>query len=366
VNLNSPDTKAWDHSWALDWETIWSSEYLGRWSELCAQDSSANPSPFFHPAVVRVWLESAGGERAYDPFFLTTTMANGFTAFLPLVRRRSSWKQGRIRILQPAVGHLADYHDPIFVGGSDSMIASFWRELTNVLRERAGDWFDKLSLPRVRHPAPPEPWSKSDTAPYLDLHRYSDFRNFFATRKKSLRSDLGRQMKRLSASGEIELKVYRPGAEARVLAWIEKLEAERNARYPASVIPRGYLRGLVEQTGLRAPLHCSTLNVGGRDISWHVGFCNRDVLYWYLPAYDSSAAEFSPGKLHLRYILEWAFGNGCRVVDFLRGAEHYKHVWSDGLQFETYRWEMISRTSQSGMRVAVADFANRLNRLAKR
>jgi CelD/BcsL family acetyltransferase involved in cellulose biosynthesis len=306
------------------------------------------------------------------PFFLTASSSDGAAAFLPLAQIVNSWKQGKSRLLLPVGERLFDYHDPIFspqVECGSAAERAFWDDLELELQRHAGDWFDNFALLRVRGGIGRDSprWRLSEKAPYTELYRYKSFENFFLTRNKSLRTDIKRQLKRLSAEGKISHRVYDAHNLEDAIAWLPRLEAMRKRRYPSSMtLPQGYLERLLRWGVHDGPVHCSALLVGKRDISWHVGFCHKGTLYWYIATYHPDYAGYSPGKIHVYSTMEWAFNHGCHTFDFLRGQEAYKYRWTDGDEFQMQGMFLESRKIPSIIRKKTARVIGRLSKNAAR
>jgi CelD/BcsL family acetyltransferase involved in cellulose biosynthesis len=358
----------WTYQWALSWEQIWKNKYVRSWLELL-DVSQTGSSPFFHPMVVRAWLASVGGPTRIKPFFLTASCSDGAAAFLPLGRTVKLWKPGKIRRLLPVGDMLFDYHDPIFsaqVECGSAVERAFWDGLELELQRHAGDWFDDFVLPRVRGSIGRDSprWRLSEKAPYTKLYRYESFGDFFVTRNKSLRNDVKRQMKRLSAEGKISLRVYDAHDLDEAIAWLPRLEAMKKRKYPDSIIRQRYLGQLLRWAVHDGPVHCSALLVGNRDISWHVGFCHKGTFYWYVPTYHPDYSGYSPGKIHIYSAMEWAFNSGCHTFDFLRGGETYKYGWTDADEFQMHEMLLESRKTVSIIRRKVARGVSKLSKTA--
>lgn len=329
----------WSFKWALDWEEILQKDYRAMWLSFVTGNDASGSSPFFHPDVVMAWVESMGGVNRVQPFFLLASSDSGGRAFLPLARLKTGWKQGRVRRLRPAGDRLFDYHDPILSGVEQN---EFWPEMLDYIRQFEGDWYDELDLPRVRGTQLRDDpnWRLSDKAPFVKLDAYADFDAYLRSRPKSLRGDSRRQIRRLSETGEVAYQVHDRESLSDVLNWIPDLEREREAKYPGARLPAGYLARLADSMSPDGPVHCSSVTLDGKSISWHIGFCWRGVMYWYVPIYDSAFSTWSPGKIHLYCAIEDAFRTGVHTFDFLRGQETYKAGWTDSDEFRMYGTEL--------------------------
>jgi CelD/BcsL family acetyltransferase involved in cellulose biosynthesis len=83
------------------------------------------------------------------------------------------------------------------------------------------------------------------------------------------------------------------------------------------------------QEGLRGGwLHISTLVMGGKTISWHIGFLWKGRFYWYKPCYDVREERSQPGHLHIAHLLMMGISEGWEFFDFTVGEERYKLSWA--------------------------------------
>ena len=350
----------WSFRWALGWEEILQENYRAMWlSSVMDDDASGSTSPFFHPDVVMAWVESMGGVDRVQPFFLQASSDSGGRAFLPLARLKTGWKQGWVRRLRPAGDRLFDYHDPSLSGtGQDG----FWTELLDNIHQFEGNWYDELDLPRVRgaHLRDDTNWRLSDKSPFVRLDAYADFDAFLRSRPKSLRGDARRQIRRLSETGEVAYRVHDRDGLSDVLNWIPDLERERESKYPGARLPAGYLARLADSMSPNGPVHCSSITLDGKSISWHIGFRWRGVMYWYVPIYDAAFSAWSPGKIHLYFAIEDAFRTGVHTFDFLRGQETYKAGWTDSEEFRMYGTGLHAATPASLARRGAAFALNKV------
>ncbi|MFZ0453816.1 MAG: GNAT family N-acetyltransferase [Ignavibacteriaceae bacterium] len=55
----------------------------------------------------------------------------------------------------------------------------------------------------------------------------------------------------------------------------------------------------------------------------------NDRKYNYLSGMNPVFANFKPGKILIYYMIEDAINKGCKVFDFLQGAEEYKYFWTN-------------------------------------
>jgi CelD/BcsL family acetyltransferase involved in cellulose biosynthesis len=79
--------------------------------------------------------------------------------------------------------------------------------------------------------------------------------------------------------------------------------------------------GAAAGTGL---LRLFVLSCGDRMAAASVNFVGTDTMDAFLTCYDAAFGRASPGTLLMVHYTRWAFDNGMRKVDFLRGDEPFK------------------------------------------
>lgn len=362
----------WSFFWTDDWNQIYGSEYKTKWLKLFDSAQRAkSSSPFFHPDIVRAWLESEGGLKRFKPMFLNAVIPGKASVLLPMVCRVSGWKQGYIRRLRPCGDRFFDYHDPLFssVDENISLDGQFWLRLGIEIKSKMGVACDEFELPRVRsssHDSESKVWELSDKAPYVRLEKYSSFENYFSSRKSAFRGDVLRQIRRLRAEGELTFDILGPPDGEDAKRWLPFFQNLRSEKYPASPLPPDYMLNLFTHANARSVLHCSLIRLNGRPISLHLGFYCGKTLFWYLPVYDKEFASFSPGKIHLYMAVKWLFENSGEAFDFMRGQESYKSDWTDGELIRMYRTRIESGYFKSIVRRSAATVLNQFGYIKAR
>jgi CelD/BcsL family acetyltransferase involved in cellulose biosynthesis len=59
-------------------------------------------------------------------------------------------------------------------------------------------------------------------------------------------------------------------------------------------------------------------------IAFHYGFLYNSRLIWYKPSFDINYSKCSPGKVLIKYLIEYAINNGVDELDFTVGDEKFK------------------------------------------
>lgn len=350
----------WNIQFVLSWSAAWD-----QYSDWMRNSVKLYSSPFYSRTSIDAWVAAYGGEDNIRPYFIFAELNNSIRIIFPLVSVRSCWKQAYIIKIRPIGEREFDYHDPILLSKSKYFLIpdEFWDALSRKLGNKTIFNFDSLHIPRVRKNLLAGVMAGrqlTDKSPFVRLEKYDSPDSFLASRKKSLRVDVKRQIKRLSTQGEVAFRVYDDVDET--LEWLPDLEAAREKKYPGSNLKSGYLYHLIKE-GLGSNIHCSAILLDGEAISWHVGFYDEQNYYWYIPVYNSDFQNYSPGKIHIYYAIGWAIEQKIPVFDFLRGDESYKMGWTNGERYEMTDYEYINTSVISRLRNVLSGYLVKLGYL---
>ncbi|WP_162611638.1 GNAT family N-acetyltransferase [Alistipes sp. An116] len=317
----------WTFNICNDWNTISSPQYVAWWKNLL--DTSLTSHVFYHPTLVKAWIETYSPLRNMTPFFISGVDADsGNEVFFPMIVWRRNWKHIWLKIALPVGFSDYDYHDPIFrVMPSD--VGLFWNELVSLLKTYD---FDKVIIDGIKEHLvyKDENWHRNEPCPYLNLSNIQNEDQLLMFFKSSLRGDIRRQIRRMNEIGEVSLKEYSFFDEAKIT--FQKFIQEHSLRWPhAYKAPYFHQNMLVE--GLNSIVHFSSLNIGRVAVAWHLGFEYDGVYYYYMPAGDHSYSNLSPTKIHLYFLIRRAIEKGYKIFDHLRGEENYKQGFSNGLDY---------------------------------
>ena len=148
--------------------------------------------------------------------------------------------------------------------------------------------------------------------------------------------DNARMIRRLSEMGRLEFVVANTTSEfssmvETMLAQKERQYKETGARNIFSDInTRSFYRELGSAIVKKGDTHMSALILNGDILADHLGMVYRDRFYYLLPSFARGAWEkFSPGRLLLEDLVQWAISNHLRTFDFTCGGESYKKMWCD-------------------------------------
>jgi CelD/BcsL family acetyltransferase involved in cellulose biosynthesis len=319
-----------------------------------------NESPtahvFFHPALVRAWVDTYLQLQHIEPRFLVATH-DGCTVFLPMVLWRKNWKNAFQRVLVP-VGHSDyDYHDPIVVGANTECVWSdFWLTFRlNVARELSSQ-YDMVVLAGIRESvADGEGFAGSaDICPVSDLSEFSDSEDFLRSVGRNLRKTIARKNRRIAEMGKIEYHVFSPTECPQAFIALEEFLRTHTQRWPWAYKAPGFHKELL-RLGLSAGIvHLSELSITGDVVAWQLSFVDQFRFYAYMQAHKPQYSDSSPGQILLYYCVEDAICRRLKVFDHLRGEENYKAGWTNRVE-HLYTLQFESTAMLSGLRNFAAD-----------
>ncbi len=87
---------------------------------------------------------------------------------------------------------------------------------------------------------------------------------------------------------------------------------------------RQFYRRLVQALSNKGCLHFAYLNLNGVPIALIVGFEYNGSLSVHRTVYDRLYYKYSPGRIIVRYAVQYCLDNGLRDLDLLAGIEEYK------------------------------------------
>ena len=172
------------------------------------------------------------------------------------------------------------------------------------------------------------------TCPYLPTT--SSWEMYYnASPLKKVRADIERQIRRLNNKGDLKVQwIETSNLETDLESLFDLYERRWNALNQRAMFSQEVYRSFYRTLSKVFPteiLDCSFLKLDGKVIAAHFGFRYNHKLYFCTPTFDPDYAEFGPGKILLRYLIENCFTDpNIHEFDFLAGAEAYKFQWATG------------------------------------
>jgi CelD/BcsL family acetyltransferase involved in cellulose biosynthesis len=92
---------------------------------------------------------------------------------------------------------------------------------------------------------------------------------------------------------------------------------------------RTFVHELTRTLSAKGWLLFSVLLLDGVPVAMHFGFEYGGRITWYKPAFDVGYAEYSPGEVLMKHLLEYALERKVAELDFTIGAEPYKYRYAN-------------------------------------
>lgn len=173
-----------------------------------------------------------------------------------------------------------------------------------------------------------------DVAPFVSLD--GKWEEYYGQKDRKFRYNLRRAERKLNEIGRLEIIHYsRPQDIYEHLPWAFELYAKRarkSFRRSLWLKERGraFLRDLAVRFAERGWMDLAFLTVGGQPIAFCYGFQVYETYYFYATGFDPDKkyAQYSPGILLIKHLIERAFSMGFKRFDFMLGDEAYKRIWA--------------------------------------
>lgn len=283
-------------------------------------------------AWIAAWLEAFGRDRATRIAVLWH--GDDMLAAMPLtVQRRFG-----LRMLEWSAQSLSDYCDALATPDAASHLPLLW----NAVWQAGG--FDLVNIAQVRPDAVARPFLDHEgTRQVVTERRDRQERCFaidcvwpsgeawFRSLGKKGRNNFWRGERILAAlGGEVAFHKLDP-TEQSIESELRHVMALK-WRWLRTTKPSSPLLGRGGRT-LEAMLSTATgtglmrlflLTCGDKIAAASVNFVRGDRMQAYLTSYDPVFDRASPGAILIVHYTRWAFDNGLRQVDFLRGDETFK------------------------------------------
>jgi CelD/BcsL family acetyltransferase involved in cellulose biosynthesis len=186
-------------------------------------------------------------------------------------------------------------------------------------------WSDREQAARLVDLAGTQGWAalirEEEGIPWIDL---TD--NWEDSVSHKLREDINYNLKRLTEKyGSVEL------VSASEDDWDEFIGAYRKLwrRFGTEPLLTRSQRTADFVRGLDKDLTAfHKLQAGGKTIAWHFGYRFAKEFTYEFPTYDTTYGKYSPGKVLLWFLIQWAKEHRDETFSFGRGEEPYKLRWT--------------------------------------
>jgi len=298
---------------------------------------SDNATVFNHPHFVLNWFKTFSHLRGNVPILIKGEISNR-TIILPMEIYKKKYSFYECKDLFGIGGpNNLDFQDPLISGKnmSPGEMRLLWGELFCLIRREIPEC-DQVIIPRLKSStvAGIENCEQSTVSPYIDLNDFKNLDDLLSKCRASHRGDVKRQIKRLGEVGAVTMRTFnydeKENAQEELSMFFKAYEcqwkpkgAHAYERKEAQNLFRYLINDMLE-TGL---IHFSVLKCGDNSIHWHYGFLHNNRLHYYMPTYNVSWNNYSPGKVHVAYLIEECIKNRIRYFDFGYGEESYKYNW---------------------------------------
>jgi CelD/BcsL family acetyltransferase involved in cellulose biosynthesis len=294
------------------------------WADLVARTPSA--IPFVTPAWQRVWLRHFQADRQVRVF--TARDGDRLAAVAPLLIDGDHAE---------FVGHysICDYMDAVVTPGAET---AFFGEL---LARLAADGVRTIDLRGVRQwspaleaiaaaaPASGFACAREDEALSPSVELASDWESYLGGLSKKDRHELRRKLRRLDASGDVELKVVTEAAPAGelldTLFHLMRISSHHKEEFLQRPGMEAFFRDMVATMADAGMLRFYLLTLDALPVASVLNFDLGGVLYMYNSGYDPQYAHAAVGLMSKTLLIRDAIEAGRSCVDFLRGDEAYKY-----------------------------------------
>lgn len=300
------------------------------WDSLLVQ--SQNDTIFLTHEWLLAWWETYGANRALH--ILQVMNDEKIIGFLPFMIRKCSFLGFSVKIVEFLGSPRSDYSDFIITESHESVLEAF----VQYLCEHRCLW-DIISLSQIPETSSSIPLLRSiltkmkmrfrisvcDVCPSLV---FTD-KDSTLTRQKIVKKNV-RKVKALSQLGCV--KFYHSEDFEQIQYMLVGFFKQHIYRWQNTLTPslfhdvrhRQFYARLAESFFKKKWLRFGVLQLDEKTIAFHFGFQYKKKLFWYKPSFDVAFAQYSPGDILIKFLIEYAFDNHLSEFDFTRGNEPFK------------------------------------------
>lgn len=304
------------------------------WNDLV--EKSITDVPFLQFGYLNNWwVFRGGGEWSHDAILeiFSAQDKDGLVGLAPLFRIE---RDGTETLYFVGSIEISDYLDFIV---SENHLSSFMDEWFSFL-EKELPQTQKMMLVNIPERSPSlkaleknakvHSWEirieKANHTPVI--HLAHDWESYLMSVDKKQRHEIRRKLR--SANQESDtLKWYYVSDPEKLHdefeAFLDMMAQNPNKKEFLEGSMRNQMHAIVKWAFERDMLQLSFLTIDGQKASSYLCFDYKDRIYVYNSGYDIHFASYSPGWVHLGYLIQNAIENRKKDFDFLRGNETYKY-----------------------------------------
>lgn len=278
------------------------------------------------------WWEVFGGK--HNLFIITAHSDNGLIGIAPLMISYHERRSGVVRFI---ADEKSDYCDFIIRNQKIAFIGSVF----DCLLEHVNLWsvIDLRNIPeqsstlpiirKICHDRDIHYLNSTSVCPTLIVSKCNNIRSLAAP--KSLK----RHINYFKKSGKLSFRVL-DSVENKLNAldvFFEQHIQRRSITKAKSLflnpLNKIFYREIVNKTANTDWLFFSCLEHNGLPIAFHFGFDYNSKVIWYKPSFDISFKKRSPGRLMIKFLIEYCVENKKNELDFTLGDEVFKQYYSN-------------------------------------
>jgi CelD/BcsL family acetyltransferase involved in cellulose biosynthesis len=303
----------------------------GEW--LALEDECAGALFFQSTGWVRAIFdfEASRGNAAFQPIIVTLRRDGQLRAVLPLELITSPLRKMLAplgdRYLQVSDALIADdlVARQAMIPMLKAAITTTRCDLVSLQKVRAGSRLEAGLGAAIRT-------GPAGGAPFERLTDWADFQSYFASLKPKTRKNMRSSRNRLARDGALTHSIavgpdaIRDVVLRTIAGRAERLEDQGlTSRAFSDPAFADFCAQLTSQPGVELTAMSLTLN--GQSLSDQWGFIHQGRYYIFMTSREFGSSEESPGKLHMKDVMDVAFQRGIDTVDFMTPVMPYKLTW---------------------------------------
>ncbi|MCI5165004.1 MAG: GNAT family N-acetyltransferase [Candidatus Electrothrix sp. GM3_4] len=294
---------------------------------------------FSHPGWYRVIWQTY--YQRFTVYIILARSHGQLVGILPVCKGRMNKFGLYLPVVEVLGGRRSDYWTPVIKPGYEGVVFPLLLENMNNIKSLSGVII-LPNLPEIKleHKVVND-FVTSNSFSYVTEETSCPWFEFNSTYdeieknwSKKHRQDLRRLGNKISRDfGEVSLRVIKDKKEA--VAFLPDFFKMHDKAWLARGVP-GTFDDKCEQDKFKYiienlwddSVHFSQLFFGDKVVAYHFGFVWNESLLLYKPTYDVDFYKYSPGKIHIQYLVKEGLEKKWKIFDFLQGAEQYKFFWA--------------------------------------
>jgi CelD/BcsL family acetyltransferase involved in cellulose biosynthesis len=341
--------------WITEWETIWSNKFIEEWKQWYLQ--AENGHPFFHPEMVKAWVDAYINVENIKPLFCIAREENSII-FFPLVLWTRNWKNAYVKMIMPVGYGVFDYLTPLYFQNTHTINwEEYWNDLVQNIDQTFSHEYDIIEFLSVDKKYISSLWKLEDICPISDISKFATLDEFLSSRKKNFRHTIKRRLKRLNEFGDISYHVVENIEE--ILEFLPTFLSLHKQLWPNAYKAPDFHKNIILYGMKGNVVHFSILSLNGKPISFVLGLIHNGTYFHYMSAYDLAYTNFSIGSMHIFYSFEFCISHNFHTYDLLRGNEAYKFDWTTSVK-EVYQFKLVNKTIFTNLKMFLLMLKNKI------